>query len=117
MPRCSPRLKKTCVRQVVLDKWLPLCICIYIYIYIYIYVHIDIHIYIYIERERDVYIYIYIYIYIYRERERSTYMYTYPPEGRRHGEAQEEDEAGPLGEQALAWFCLMIIKFSLKKVR
>ena len=48
----SPLLKKTCIRQVVLDKWLPLngvswqtphrytlCIHIYIYIYIYIYMY------------------------------------------------------------------------------
>ena len=59
----SPRLKNTCVGQVVLDKW-----CVYIHIYIYTYLYTYTHIYIYI------YIYIYI-IYIYTHT--YTHMHTY----------------------------------------
>ena len=71
-------MKKTCVRQVVLDKWFPLtkrgssddqvrrvrlCICTCVYIYIYIYIYICIHTHTYIHTY--IYIYIYVYIYIY----------------------------------------------------
>ena len=64
----SPLLKKTCVRQVVLDKWLPLSAArgkfggLYIYIYIYTYTYVCIYIYIY-----TCIIHIYIYIWGLRE--------------------------------------------------
>ena len=93
----SPLLKKTCVGQVVLDKWFPLSvegilkdsprihesgiwrcaegganITYDMYIYIYIYTHTYIYIYIY----THMYVYIYIYIYTHREYIHTVYIHT-----------------------------------------
>ena len=64
----STLLKNTCVRQVVLDKWLPLTSGPPIYIYIYIYIPLTsgprIYVYTYIYQCIHVYVYIHIHYHI-----------------------------------------------------